>query len=202
MIEAFPLQWPKNWARTDARRRRHSSFKTNRAQAISHLLNELKLLGAKKVVINSNLRTYERGGQLIPYAQQPEASEDPGVAVYFELEGRQQCIPSDRWKSSGDNIRAVGLTIQALRGLERWGAKQMVEAAFTGFQALPDYTENVQAMPDIPDYFDECETPGEIRERYLFYAKELHPDHGGNAEEFKEMLRQYQEKMSKVRNPL
>ncbi|OYE02620.1 hypothetical protein [Nostoc sp. 'Peltigera membranacea cyanobiont' 232] len=32
-----------------------------------------------------------------------------------------------------DNLRAIGLHIAAMRGMERWG----VEQAFAGYQALP-----------------------------------------------------------------
>lgn len=34
-------------------------------------------------------------------------------------------------------MRAIEKTIEALRGLERWGAKEMVNAPFRGFKALP-----------------------------------------------------------------
>jgi hypothetical protein len=35
------------------------------------------------------------------------------------------------------NIYAIAKTIEALRGIERWGSGSMVEQAFTGFVTLP-----------------------------------------------------------------
>src|SRR5258708_5057688 len=130
--QQYPLQWPMGWKRTqnplDAR------FKLGLHQAMRHLLSELDLLGAINVVVSSNLQVRRDG---MPLADQREP-KDSGVAVYFQLNGQDQCIPCDKWYYVRDNIRAVGLTVEALRGLERWGAKEMVNAAFRGFKALPE----------------------------------------------------------------
>ena len=47
------------------------------------------------------------------------------------------CFACDKWRDVYDNIYAIGKTIEALRGIERWGTGDMVEQAFTGFVALP-----------------------------------------------------------------
>jgi DnaJ-domain-containing protein 1 len=36
-----------------------------------------------------------------------------------------------------EHARKIELTIAALRGLDRWGAKELLNAAFWGFKALP-----------------------------------------------------------------
>jgi hypothetical protein len=102
-------------------------------QATTFLLDELKRLGARTVVISSNLQIGQHG---LPLSKQ-RTPEDPGIAVYFVLNGKEQCIPCDKWDRTEDNIKAIGKTIEALRGLDRWGAKDMVDAAFMGFKALP-----------------------------------------------------------------
>src|SRR3546814_19053229 len=43
----------------------------------------------------------------------------------------------DRWDTVRDNVRAIGKTIEAIRGIERWGASDMMERAFSAFEALP-----------------------------------------------------------------
>src|SRR5438874_2387964 len=106
MTKDYPLQWPAGWPRTDLRR--FAPFKVTQAQAFDDLEAELGRLGAEHAVLTSN----QKPGRV----SQPD---DPGVALYFDLTGQQQCIPCDKWASVGDNIRAIGLTIAALRGLER-----------------------------------------------------------------------------------
>ena len=46
----------------------------------------------------------------------------------------------DKFRYTRDNIYAVAKTIEALRGIERWGASDMMERAFSGFKALPSET--------------------------------------------------------------
>lgn len=191
MVQAYPLQWPQGWQRTKFRK--YSRFDTSRSKAISNLYNELRLLGAKAPVISSNVMIYERGGKKIPYADQ--SVNDPAVAVYFEFNGSQQCIPCDKWKSVADNIHAVGKTIQALRGIERWGAKEMVNAAFKGFQALPDYTNNRPPIIPQQHYFSDCIDRLDVKAKYKKLVKKMHPDRDGNTEEFQEMKRQYERRM-------
>lgn len=71
-----------------------------------------------------------------PYPKQALPA-DKGVAIYFTLNSRQMCFACDRWDKVQDNIYAIAMTIEALRGIERWGSGSMVEQAFTGFVALP-----------------------------------------------------------------
>ncbi|WP_051532952.1 hypothetical protein [Arthrobacter sp. 9MFCol3.1] len=101
---------------------------------------ELRLLGVKNIVLSSNQELRRDG---LPYAKRPQPM-DRGVAVYFEREGKQQCIPCDKWSRIEDNVQAIRKTIEALRGLERWGAKSMVDAAFQGFLALPATSQAMQ----------------------------------------------------------
>ena len=36
-----------------------------------------------------------------------------------------------------ENMRALGKTIEAMRGIERWGAHEVIDQMFEGFTALP-----------------------------------------------------------------
>jgi DnaJ-domain-containing protein 1 len=116
--------------------------------------------------------------------------DDEGVAVYFMLDGNQQCIPCDKWSSVKDNVRAIGLTVQALRGLDRWGAKEMVSAAFRGFKALPE-TAIVTPYTKRPWYdvleVSQTASPETIRAAYKAHLFKAHPDHGGTSERLQEL---------------
>lgn len=151
MTEAFPLAWPPGWPRIDARKRQTSSpFKVNPGQALDELMHELELLGAKNVVISSNL-TISTFGR--PYANQPR-QEDPGIAVYFTLNDRQMVMARDRFADWRDNIRSIGLAINALRALHRHGGAYMMERAFDGFAALPPPSKGWRKVLDLPDHTD------------------------------------------------
>jgi hypothetical protein len=41
------------------------------------------------------------------------------------------------WRTTRENLRAVGLAVEALRGLERTGASELLERAYAGFALLP-----------------------------------------------------------------
>jgi hypothetical protein len=163
------------------------SFGKNRDE----VLRQLDLLGASSVVISSNLQTRLDG---LPYAKQREP-EDAGVAVYFMLDGNQQCIPWDKWDTTAQNLRAIALTIDALRGIERWGAKEMVNAAFRGFKALP--ASIITPPPSTAWYTVLGLSPDasreEIKTAYRRLAHATHPDTGGDNEQFARISKAYHE---------
>lgn len=184
MTHTHPLQWPLGRKRTPEHKRLWGQFdaKRTRPQAAEGLMEELRKLGAKNVVLSSNLAIRQDG---LPYTKQPRsATNDQGVAVYFDLNGRQMCFACDQFIEAAANLWAIKLTIEAIRGIGRWGASDMMEQAFTGFQALPASTVS------HPNYFAGCMTKAEIDARYRELAIEHHPDAGGDAEVMAEINRQ------------
>src|SRR5438067_11515494 len=119
----FPLQWPLGWKRTQTPE--YSKFKAGSPYEESlDIIRQLELMGASDIVISSNMQ-YRADG--LPYSRQ-QYIPDTGVAVYFKLDGREQCIPCDKWVTLQDNLRAIAKTIEALRGINRWGAQEMIDA--------------------------------------------------------------------------
>jgi hypothetical protein len=131
MVEAHPLAWPSGKPRTHNPQR--SRFDVSLATARDALLHEIRLLGGTLPVLSTNIPLRNDG---LPYANHRQP-DDKGVAVYFTLKGQQMCFCCDRWDVVADNVQAVRKTIEALRGIERWGTGDMVQQAFTGFVALP-----------------------------------------------------------------
>lgn len=189
MTEAYPLQWPANWPRTPKPTR--ARFDTSLAGARDGLLYELRLMNATNIVINSNMELRRDG---LPYAKQSNL-DDTGVAVYFTLYGDQRCIPCDRWDTVEDNLQAVRKTIEALRGLDRWGAKAIVDAAFSGFKALPAAaTVSDEHWYDVLGV-DPFASPEQIRQAYKNLVKRHHPDIGGDPVEFDRIKKAYEQGM-------
>jgi hypothetical protein len=185
MIDGYPLQYPVGKQRT-IRPERARFGQHSVSQAINYLKDEVYRLGGKDLVISTNLVLTLTG---IPKSGQRNPS-DSGVAVYFKLKDKDQCFPCDRWDKVEHNIWAIYKSIEALRGLDRWGAKDMVESAFKGFQALPspDQVTNTKVR-----YFAGCNTLSEGKERFRNMVAELHPDNKetGDQNKFIELNNQY-----------
>lgn len=190
-ISAYPLYWPAGWPRTAKPSR--PPFKTTFASARDNLFAELRKMGATNIILSSNVELRRDG---LPYAGR--IPEDPAVAVYFTRQGQPQCIPCDKWDRVEHNVQAIRKTIEALRGLERWGAKSMVDAAFTGFKALPSTVE-----PGAPRSWWEIlgvahtANPVEIKRAYTKLAQRWHPDKpDGDSAKFEEIKAAYEAAIS------
>ena len=143
MSEAYPLQWPAGKPRTPKHKTERSRFATSFAKARDSLIDEMRMLGAKPgtVVISTNI-TLRRDG--LPYANQAEPTDSGGAVYWFSSDEKQMAIACDRWDKVGDNLHAISLTIQAMRGMARWGSTQMISAIFSGFEALPPSRKSKQ----------------------------------------------------------
>lgn len=117
---------------------------------------------------------------------------DPGVAVYFVRKGKRLCFACDKYDRVWKNMRAIQKTIEAMRGIERWGSSDMLDRAFTGFAALP--------APDSRKWWqvmglNGSESKDTIRETYRRLARERHPDSGGSNAMMAELNSAYEEAM-------
>jgi hypothetical protein len=188
-VKRYPLEWPIGWKRTTYRKAA-PFFKQVRqytetgsyarkeslsvGDATTRLMGELKRLGARHVIISSNLRVREDG---LPYAQQAKQIPDPGVAVYFQLSGQPRVLACDKWSSVADNLAAIAGHIEAIRACDRYGVGTL-EQAFTGYKALPADSAADWRMVLFGE--KDCHvTVGDVQAAYRARAKELHPDVGG-----------------------
>jgi len=186
--KAYPLHWPAGWPRTRPEDRKRGTFQKAMAKALDDLCDELDRWGAEDYVVSSDLRPRLDGR---PYANQPKV-DDPGVAIYFRLGEREVSMACDTFEKIEHNVRAIGLSVESLRALERYGASQILERAFRGFTALPEPGDAwgtlgldrraITAMPkDLAD--------GAIRDAFRARALQMHPDAGGTDEGFEELVR-------------
>lgn len=197
-ISAYPLQWPAGWPRTGADDRKFGRFNTKQysggsswrttsditiSQALGRIHSEIEAFDGSQrhwsridpdsIVISTNLRVRKGDGE--PASNQKEP-EDPGAALYFIMDGKNQCIPCDSYTRVAQNLAGIAATLSALRALERHGSGLM-ERAFTGFEALPNpaTTHWREILGYQGDSYEECKAI------YLRKSRESHPDRGGDA---------------------
>lgn len=187
--DAYPLAWPEGRKRTSPYQREAARFDTSFARARDNIIREVHLLAGKwpdpLVVISSNIALRRDG---LPLANQRQP-DDPGVAVYFTYKKVQRCFACDRWKKVEHNMQAICKTIEALRGVARWGTGDMLDAAFTGFTPLP--------APDAAfnwrDVLGPCDDLIDARAQYMKLRSLHHPDKGGGAVMFSRVQRAWEE---------
>lgn len=173
LAEAFPLYWPEGWPRT--KYRVHSQFQQGFGQAREFLFAEIRRMGGMNTVLSTNVPLRNDG---LPRANMPNPG-DPGAAVYFKHKKHDLVFACDKYFKCTDNVYAIAKTIEAMRGIERWGASELLERAFTGFKALPE--KGSQAWRDVlgipPEQFV---TRQVIEDRFRSLIKQQHPDVTGN----------------------
>lgn len=176
---AYPLTWPFSWPRTEFARRETSRMKSTLPAALKNLRSEINLLGGKNLILSSNATLGN------------ERPAESGVCAYFTRDGENVAIPCDRWKTLAENVQAIAKTVEALRGIERWGAKHMVKAAFRGFAALPEKasTRSFYDVLSIPS--GTVLTMAALDTAFRTRAKLCHPDHGGTDAQMAELNEAY-----------
>lgn len=194
-ITAYPLAWPIGWRRTSPERRAYGRFNkkvTKRYSygdntyqmsqnlsvhdAVSRLLQTFERMGIDTrddVVISTNLVLrldgLPRSGQSMP--------SDPGACAYWVTSnGDRRCMAIDRYTKVEDNIAAIAATLEAMRAIERHGGAEILDRAFTGFQALPNPEQWWHVLGlETADVTEE-----EITRTWRTLAQRNHPDRGGN----------------------
>jgi hypothetical protein len=178
-ITACPLAWPLGWRRTEPGKAKRSKYEVTFEKAYEDLLAALRRMGASGVVVSTNIPLRRDGA---PYMSNVAEPMDRGVAVYWtEAKTRApRVMACDAWLTVRENVRGIGLTLEALRAIERSGATELLERAYTGFTALP--TTAQRHWSDVLNVSREA-TLEDIDAAYKTAVKLVtHPDRGGNHE--------------------
>lgn len=178
---SYPLSWPTGWPRHNVRAQSRFGHWNNRpsvAAGSRFILEELRRMGVSdvNVVISTNIELRLDG---LPRSDR-RTPTDPGAAVYWRDGDKRLVLACDKYSSVGENLYAIGKTIEATRGIERWGAVT-AEQAFAGYVAL-----NEKTGPSCWEILDigENSTEQQIMDAYRRQARFAHPDNGGTAEAF------------------
>src|SRR5436309_2951807 len=165
--------------------RRNPSLKVARrlAEVLGISLDELDRLRAASVIISSNIPLRADG---MPRAG-VHRLDDPGIAVYFMLKKQEMCFACDKYALAWENMRAIQKTIEAIRGIERWGSSDMMQRAFRGFKAIPEKAgEYWREVLEIPP--GAKATVDHVEKAVRSFAHIYHPDKGGTMEELQRLV--------------
>lgn len=198
MINNYPLSWPHGWPRTEKHNRKDGRFSkkgthtslsgaswqtTNDitiSNATDRILTQLGRMRADEdFVISTNLKTRLDG---LPRSSQ-RMPEDSGVAVYWkDKKNKKMSIAIDIYEKVEHNMAAIAATLDALRGIERWGGAQIIERAFMGFAAL-DAPTDIQEEPwwEILNT-DKDGSAKDIELAYKRARRKAHPDSEGGSD--------------------
>lgn len=175
------------WKRASEYSRKRSKFHCNSLDlATKGVLHELKLMGVSNNFVNTNVVIstnvpLRRDG--LPYSGMANP-KDSGAAVYFIYKNKNMVFACDTFINVIDNLVAIQKTIEAIRGIQRWGASDMMERSFTGFEALPEpKSKNWWDILGVARHSD----LSFIKDVYRKKATEFHPDRGGNHEQMTEI---------------
>jgi hypothetical protein len=176
-IEAYPLYWPEGQPRSS--NRVTSQFKTGFGKARQFLMWEIGRMGGRQIILSTNVPLNKTDG--LPRAN--FTPSDPAVAVYFKRKGKDMAFACDKYHTVTENMQAIAKTIEALRGIERWGTSDMMERAYRGFTDLPEKATQAWRY-DLGFGEEQTVTPDDVQSAFRQLSHKYHPDKGGDPEKW------------------
>ena len=204
-ISSHPLDWPDGVARTKPYARHSWPGRTSGdfGDTKRDLIEEAESVADTRygIVVSTNQPTYKEGVHDLPYAPSSRGRpDDPGVAVYVVKGESPRVFACDQYQTLRGNMRAIRLTLEQLRQIEKRGLNEG-QRAYQGFQQLPPEGEttdtHVPMWWNILDVSREASI-GQVKSAYRKKAKSAHPDQGGSKQQWNRLRDAYQEALEAV----
>lgn len=168
IVHYRPLE---RWDRKVDASRPHAPFRAPYQATIDLLEREVRMLGARRVVVELAITEADLRNDGQPYAN--TRPRHPGVTVSFDSKHGSLKYTADRFATWQENLRAIALGLEALRKVDRYGMTSRGEQ-YAGWKALaPGGPSPEQGAALIREH-------GSLKAA-LFAT---HPDHGGDSEKF------------------
>lgn len=173
--------------------RKRSQFKAGWGRTLDKLDEEIAKLGGHDIVVQAGYRNDQIRNDGWPYGK--AVPLHPGVVVtFYDRKNRPLSFPCDTYATIDDNMRAIALSLEALRAVDRYGVTRRDEQ-YMGFKAIEapramsveDAAQALSAQaPSVsPDVI--IDSASWYRTAYRQAAKRLHPDVQGNEHLWREL---------------
>ena len=167
-------------------------FKTTTSRTIALLKRELQHLGARNIVVQLECDASQI--RLDGYPRADARVRGPGVIVSFETRHGPLSFPCDTFQHWDDNLRAIALSLENLRAVDRYGVTKTGEQ-YRGWSKLPpaggtSSTMTAEAAAEVfrrmggGDVSEILVSRAEANEVYRRAVKAAHPDAGGSTGDF------------------
>jgi len=160
---------------------RKAKFGVTYSRCLAHLERELKHLGAKQVTFQAGYRQVKNDGW--PYAS--TRPEHPACTLQFlDRKGTQLTFKASAYSTFESNLRAITLTLEALRAVDRHGVVEGEQ--YAGFAQLPapgavnvmNKKSAARILASMAGW-NEDQVLQDIPGAYRAAAYNAHPDRGG-----------------------
>jgi hypothetical protein len=165
--------------------RKTATFRATYPATLELLFREARNLGAKHLILQVDIRERDIRTDGLPRAN-ARHGENPGVIVSFESRFGPLRYATDVYCDWRDNLRAIALSLEALRAVDRYGVSKRGEQ-YTGWKALPagpgptfGTADAALAWMRETSRHSLGHPGGSPRDMYRQLAKAMHPDKGGD----------------------
>ncbi len=158
--------------------RRHDPFTAHLHDTFVLLEHELAQLDATGVVVQIAIDPVDFRNDGRPRAN--ARARHPGVIVAFESRYGPLKYHTDLFHDWRGNLRAISLSLEALRKVDRYGVSRRGEQ-YTGWKQLPVRAGEIATVDQARAFLDEHGGT------YRHAARRLHPDIGGDPGLFQQL---------------
>jgi hypothetical protein len=178
------------WPGPRTRDRQRSRFKASYQDTLRLLERELVHLQATNIVVQADCdeSMIRRDGMLRSNA----VLRGPGVILSFDSKHGPLSYPCDTYANWDCNLRAIALSLEALRTVDRYGVTKRAEQ-YQGWAKLPgpkpespaSAATAVSVLAEAARCNDSDVRKDRLEEIYRAACRRTHPDIGGDPEAFK-----------------
>ena len=161
---------------------RHSNFDTAMSKTIQTLARELRMLAAERIVIEMGLAPNQLRHDGLPYAN--ARVDDPTVILSFHSAWGPLRYATAEFETWQDNLRAITLSLEALRTVDRYGVSKRGEQ-YQGWLALMSSNDPADSIVTREQAQAVIDSYGSLKEA----LRATHPDQGGSEIEFRKVIR-------------
>ena len=175
--------------------RKHDQFRASYLQTLDLLETELGFLRAREIILQAFISWRDLRNDGLPRGD--AQFSDPGVILTFESRNGTLSFPCDTYHYWQANLRAIGLSLEALRAVNRYGVTRHAEQYQGWLKIAPPAgkMDRETAAVFLAGHGLESTSPADrgnlLRDAdfrqsaYRRAAAKLHPDKpGGTTEEF------------------